>query len=146
MTIPPPKRKGFFSKEKFLPNTMLLLIVIVSTVYAFYKKNVMLEVLTCVLLAIFFTMFLARVLMEYVLASQSKTINFILELLYTFIGFPMLVLAGLFLPYSIFVFFFNYQNNLLVSSVILLTAAMEVIAIAYVIRKGLKSKNIYIIG
>ena len=101
----------------------------------------MLEVLTCVLLAIFFTMFLARVLMEYVLASQSKTINFILELLYTFIGFPMLVLAGLFLPYSIFVFFFNYQNNLLVSSVILLTAAMEVIAIAYVIRKGLKSKN-----
>lgn len=141
MTIPPPTRKGFFAKEKLLPNLALVLVIIASTVYAYYKKNVILEVLTTVLLAILLAMFLARFFMEYVLASQSKTINFIMQLLYTFIGFPMLVIAGMFLPLSIFVFFFNYENDFLVSLVLLLTGIVELAAIIYVVRKGLKEKN-----
>ncbi|MHA1778933.1 MAG: hypothetical protein ACTSUF_09965 [Candidatus Heimdallarchaeaceae archaeon] len=135
-------RYNFFSKEKILPNLALLLVIAAGIFYAFYEQILLMQVLSWIIIAVIATIVITRLVVEVILDQSPSIVNLINEILYLLLGLPYLIIAGLFLPLSIYILFFHPKNAPLTIAFIAIAATVELAAILYVIRKGLKDKEL----
>ena len=131
----------FFSREKLIPHLSLLLVLIIAIIVAFLSGIFLLKVLAYIAISVIGTMAVTYLLVNVLLERYPTIVYIINELLYLLVGLPALGVAGLFVPISIYVFFFKPNNKILVYSIIALAVLVEIASIVYVIKAKLRERN-----
>lgn len=136
------RTKGFFRKNDLLFRIILLAFIISITVYAFLFGNALLKILTILSIAILIFSFLSHYIFNFLYGEGYKIAYFLNEILYLFLGIPILIIVIGYFPLSIYITFFSRTNNeWMVPILIGIMIVLQVSSFFYVIKSRAKEKN-----
>ena len=140
------KTRRFFKKNDVFFKITLLLFLGSGAAYAFLYGNALLKLITLLALGVLIMSFVSNYILNFLTSKGYKLADALNEILYVFLGVPILLIAIGYLPLSIYISFFSPDNNEWL--IPLLTGIMIAVQIAAFImilrgRSKEKGKNIF---
>ena len=86
------KTKRFFKKNNIMFKISLMLLVILGTVYAFLFANALLKIILLLALGVLVVSFFSNYISNFLLGKGYKLADALNEILYIFLGVPILLL------------------------------------------------------
>ncbi|MCG3259429.1 MAG: hypothetical protein H7644_06770 [Candidatus Heimdallarchaeota archaeon] len=134
------KTKRFFRKNDLMFRIVILLFLATGTVYAFIFGNTLLQIFTTLSVGVMVSSFLSNYIFNFFYGEGYKLTHVINEVLYLFLGIPIMLIAAGYIPLSIFILFFSPDNNdWLLPLLIAFMVSMQIASFVYIINK--RSKN-----
>jgi len=89
----------------------LLLLLVAGTTYAFLYGDALIKIITVLSVSVMVVSFVSNYIMNFLTSKGYKFADAMNEILYVFLGVPILLIAIGYLPLSIYILFFARENN-----------------------------------
>ncbi len=142
--LPKGKRK-VFKRENVIQQVILFAIIAACVAYSWIVNLGILKVLSVLAIAIVGTMLITYYIIEFFSGAGYSVASALNELVYLFLGLPILVIAAGFLPVSILLSFFDLSSKTVLTVVFVFLGVLELGAILFLINRYLKDRKMNII-
>ncbi len=140
------KTKRFFRKNDLMFRITIFSFLVAGTVYAFLFGNTLLQIFTTLSVGVIVSSFLSNYIFNFFYGEGYKLTHVINEVLYLFLGIPIMLVAAGYIPLSIYILFFAPDNNdWLLPLLIVIMIFIQIASFMYIIRKRSKDneRNIF---
>ncbi len=136
------KTKRFIRKNNLVFRATVLVILIVVTVYSFFLEDSLLRVISILAICTTVASFLSHYVFNYFYGEGYKLAYVINEILYLFVGIPIMIIAIGYLPLSIYTLFFATEDaSWIVPILIAIMVTAQVFSFVYTLRHRGKEKG-----
>lgn len=141
------KTKRFFRKNDFTFRLVLFIIVVAAAVYGFLQGDTLLKIFTMLAVGTMLASFLSHYVFNFFYGEGYKLAYVLNEILYLFIGIPIMLIVIGYLPLSFYISFFASEDSStwIVPMLIGIMVSLQVLSFFYIIRHRGKEmgKNIW---
>ncbi|MHA1466313.1 MAG: hypothetical protein ACTSQ2_14580, partial [Candidatus Heimdallarchaeaceae archaeon] len=136
------KTRRFFKKNILVFRVVFLVLLIAVGVYSFFQEDNLLRIVTLLAVCTTIASFLSNYVFNYFYGEGYKLTYVINEILYLFIGIPIMIIAIGYLPLSIYTLFFATEDNSwIVPILIAIMVTAQVFSFVYTLRHRGKEKG-----
>ncbi len=136
------KTKRFFRKNDIFFKVSLFLFLAAGTAYAFIFGNALLKIVASLSLGTMIASFISNYVFNYLYGDAFKLTHAINEILYLFLGIPIMIIAIGYLPLSVYILFFSTENNEWIVPILIgIMVTMQISSFIYIIKRRSKEKR-----
>jgi len=136
------KTKRFFRKNDLVFRVTILVFLIVAAVYSFFQGDTLLRIITIVAICTMVASFLSHYVFNYLYGEGYKLAEVINEILYLFLGIPIMLIAIGYLPISIYILFSAIEDaSRIVPILIAIMVTLQISSFIYILRHRGKEKG-----
>ena len=131
------KTKRFFRKNDLTFRLVLFIIVVAAAVYGFLQGDSLLKIFTMLAVGTMVVSFLSHYVFNFFYGEGYKLAYVINEILYLFLGIPIMLIVIGYLPLSFYISFFANENSStwIVPTLIAIMVTLQVLSFLYIIRR-----------
>ena len=141
--IPKGKRK-LINRDNIISQVVIVCMIIATMVISFVQNIQILKVISLVAIGIVGVIIVSYYVIEFFTGAAYGIASVLNEVIYLVIGIPLLVISAGFLPVSIYISFFNPDNRIVNTVLIVVLVFLEILSILYIFRRYLREKKMNI--
>ena len=136
------KTRRFFKKNILAFRIIFLVFLITVAVYSFFQEDNLLRILTFLAVGTMIASFLSNYIFNYFYGEGYKLGYVINEILFLFLGIPLMIIAIGYLPLSFYIAFLATEGaSWIVPMMIVIMVIAQVFSFIYVLRRRGKEKG-----
>lgn len=129
------KTKRFFRKNDLVLRATFIVILIVAAVYSFFQRDSLLRIITILAICTMVASFISHYVINYLYGEGYKLANVLNEILYLFLGIPIMLIAIGYLPISIYILFSAIEEaSRIVPILIAIMVTLQIFSFIYILR------------
>ena len=136
------RTKRFFRKNDIIFKIVLLIFLASVTAFAFIRGNALLKIIASLSLGVLIISFTSNYVFNYLYGEAFKLAHAINEILYLFLGIPIMIIAIGYFPLSVYILFFSSTDNEWILPILIgIMITMQISSFTYIITRKSKEKG-----